>query len=83
MGDLCIKAGQKTYDMIKKGDFDFDRITTYVAPAGGPRWLAASGFDLALMESGVLGRSRPVLLTGSSGPPPIREPTRPSPCWTI
>jgi len=66
MSDLCIKAGRKAYDMIKNEEFDFDRITTYVAPAGGPRWLAASGFDLALMQSGVLGKSRPVLLTGSS-----------------
>ena len=64
--DLCIKAGRKAYQIIKDGGFDFDRISTYVAPAVGPRWLSASGFDLALLESGVLGRSRPVLLSGAS-----------------
>ena len=64
--DLCIKAGRKAYEVIKDGGFSFDRISTYVAPAVGPRWLAASGFDLALLESGVLGRSRPALLSGAS-----------------
>ncbi len=66
MSQICIKAGRNAHEMIKAGGFSFDRITTYVAPAGGPRWLAASGFDLALMERAVLGRSRPVLLSGSS-----------------
>lgn len=66
MSDLCIKAGPKAYEIIMDGGFDFDRIVAYVAPAGGPRWLAASGFDLALLENGVLGRKRPVLLSGTS-----------------
>ncbi len=66
MSDLCIKAGRKAYDIIMNGGFDFDSIAAYVAPAGGPRWLAASGFDLALLESGVLGRKKPVLLSGTS-----------------
>lgn len=66
MNDLCIKAGPRAYEMIMNGGFDFDRIAAYVAPAGGPRWLAASGFDLALLENGVLGRKKPVLLSGTS-----------------
>ncbi len=66
MRDLCIRAGRKVYRVIKDGGFDLDRVTTYLAPAGGPRWLAASGFDLALLENSVLGRSKPVLLAGSS-----------------
>jgi len=66
MTDLCIKAGPRAYDIIMNGGFDFDRIAAYVAPAGGPRWLAASGFDLALLESGVLGQKKPVLLSGTS-----------------
>jgi hypothetical protein len=66
MSDLSIKAGSKAYQIIKDGGFNFNRIATYVAPAGGPRWLAASGFDIALMENDVLGLSRPVLLSGTS-----------------
>ena len=37
-----------------------------ISAAAGPRWLAASGFDLALIKHGVLGRSRPVSLIGAS-----------------
>jgi len=66
MGSLRIRAGRKAYEIIKRDGLDFDRIGTFVGPAVGPRWLIASGFDLALIERGVLGRSRPVLLAGSS-----------------
>jgi len=52
--------------MIQGGDFSFDRIKTFYGPATGPRWLAASGFDLSLMQSGLLGRKWPLLLAGAS-----------------
>ena len=64
--DLRIRAGKKAFEIIKDGGFHFDRITTYVGPAVGPRWLVASGFDLAMLEMGLLGRAKPVLLAGAS-----------------
>jgi hypothetical protein len=66
MNPIRIKAGRKAYSLIKDGGFDFDRIVGYFGPAAGPRWLVASGFDLALLQQGVLGRSRPVSLIGAS-----------------
>jgi hypothetical protein len=66
MDTIKIKAGRKAYQMIKDGGFDFDRVTGYFGPAAGPRWLVASGFDLALLRQGALGRSRPVSLIGAS-----------------
>ena len=64
--DLRIKAGKKAYAMIQDGGFSFDRITSFFGPATGPRWLVASGFDLSLMKSSLLGRNWPVLLVGAS-----------------
>lgn len=64
--DLRVKAGKKAYALIQDGGFSFDRITTYCGPATGPRWLVATGFDLSLMKSGLLGRKWPVLLVGAS-----------------
>ena len=66
MNPLQIKAGRKAYRLIKDGGFHFDQVTAYYGPAAGPRWLAASGFDLALLREGALGRSRPVSLIGAS-----------------
>lgn len=67
MERLCIRAGKRALEMIRDGGFRLDRVTTYVGPAVGPRWLVASGFDLFLLQNGKLGsKSRPVLLTGSS-----------------
>jgi len=64
---LCIRAGKRALELIRDGGFRLDRVTTYVGPAVGPRWLAASGFDLTLLRSGILGsKSRPVLLAGAS-----------------
>ncbi len=64
--DLCIKAGSKAFEFIASGGFTLDRITTYVGPAVGPRWLMASGFDQTLLETGALGHAKPVLLSGAS-----------------
>ncbi len=64
--EIRIRAGKKAFELIKDGGFDFGRITTYVGPAVGPRWLIASGFDLTLLKTGVLGASRPILLAGAS-----------------
>lgn len=66
MSSLRYRAGKKAYEIIRREGLDFDRIGTFVGPAVGPRWLTASGFDLALLDAGVLGRSKPVLLAGSS-----------------
>jgi hypothetical protein len=63
---IRIKAGKRVCELIQDGAFHFDRLSTYFAPATGPRWLAATGFDLALMKSDLLGRLRPVTLIGAS-----------------
>ncbi len=64
--DIRIKAGKKAFEIIRGGGFNFERITTFVGPAVGPRWLIASGFDMTLLKEGILGRSKPVLLAGTS-----------------
>ncbi|MFH1078991.1 MAG: hypothetical protein V1766_01800 [Pseudomonadota bacterium] len=66
MDSIRIKAGRKAYRLIKDSGFNFDQVAGYFGPAAGPRWLAASGFDLALIKHGMLGRSRPVSLIGAS-----------------
>ena len=66
MYSIRIKAGKQVYAAIRDGGFSLDRVSTYFAPATGPRWLVASGFDLTLLKAEVLGRSGPVLLAGSS-----------------
>jgi len=66
MDEICVSAGKNVYNIIQDGGFDFDRVTTYVGAASGPRWLVASGFDLTLLENGVLGNKLPVVLAGSS-----------------
>lgn len=66
MDDIIIKAGENVYTMIQDGGFSVDKITTYVGPGVGPRWLVASGFDITLLENEILGRRQPVLLAGSS-----------------
>ena len=55
MNGICIRAGKRAYEIIQDGGFHFDRVTTYFAPATGPRWLVASGFDLTLLTKGLLG----------------------------
>jgi len=67
MERLCIRAGKRALEMIRDGGFRFDRVTAYAGPAVGPRWLVASGIDLAFLRNGTLAsKSRPVLLTGAS-----------------
>jgi hypothetical protein len=66
MTQLRIKAGRRIYEIIKDGGFNFDSLSAYFGPAAGPRWLIASGFDLTLLNSGLLGRRRAVNLIGSS-----------------
>ena len=65
-GNIRIKAGELAYKIISDGGFSTDKIATYFGPAGGPRWLIASGFDLTLLRKGLLGRSKPVWLVGAS-----------------
>lgn len=64
--NLRIRAGKRAYELIRSGGFSLDRIATYFGPAGGPRWLVASGFDLPLIREGALGRRQPVWLIGAS-----------------
>jgi hypothetical protein len=66
MGDICVRAGTRVYEMIQDGGFSLDRVSAYFGPAVGPRWLVSTGFDLSLMRQGVLGRRIPVLLVGAS-----------------
>jgi hypothetical protein len=66
MSRIRIKAGQRAYEIIKDGGFNFDSISSYFGPAVGPRWLLASGFDLTLLAKGILGRKNAVHLIGSS-----------------
>jgi len=64
--DVRVKAGKNAFALIREKGFDFNRVKTYVGPAVGPRWLIASGFDLTLIEKGLLGNDYPALLTGAS-----------------
>jgi hypothetical protein len=66
MDFLRIKAGPGAYERLMDGSGVWDRISAYFGPAAGPRWLVASGFDLALMRAERLGRVLPVWLIGSS-----------------
>jgi len=66
MSQLRIKAGKRAYELIQDGGFNFDLVSSYFGPAAGPRWLISSGFDLTLLQSGVLGNTRAVHLIGSS-----------------
>jgi hypothetical protein len=66
MSDIVVRAGRSVFDMIKDGGFDWNRITHYIGPGAGPRWLMASGFDLTLLKNEVLGNRVPVTLVGSS-----------------
>lgn len=63
---IRVRAGKKAYELIRSGGFSLDCIATFFGPAGGPRWLVASGFDLALIREGLLGRRHPVWLVGAS-----------------
>lgn len=63
---IRVSAGRRAYDLIRQGGFDLDGIGAYFGPAGGPRWLISSGFDLTLLTEGALGRRQPLWLVGSS-----------------
>ena len=75
MDNIRVRAGRRAYELIRAGGFSLDRIGTYFGPAGGPRWLVASGFDLTLLEEGLLGRTRS--RSGSSAPRPGPGALRP------
>jgi hypothetical protein len=64
--NIRVRAGKGAYELIRSGGFSLDRIATYFGPAGGPRWLVASGFDLTLLQEGLLGRRQPAWLVGAS-----------------
>ncbi len=53
--------------MIKQEGLNWERISVFAGPAGGPKWFVSVGFDRALMKSRVLeNNTRRVLLVGSS-----------------
>ncbi len=64
--NIRIRAGKHAYELIRSGGFSLDKVSTYFGPAGGPRWLVASGFDLTLIREGALAKSQPVWLVGAS-----------------
>jgi len=64
--NIRVKAGRQAYEIIRAGGFSLDKIATYFGPAGGPRWLVASGFDQTLLKEQSLGRKSPVWLVGAS-----------------
>jgi hypothetical protein len=66
MENIRVRAGRRAYELIRAGGFSLDRIGTYFGPAGGPRWLVASGFDLTLLKEELLGRRYPIWLVGAS-----------------
>jgi hypothetical protein len=66
MENIRVRAGRKAYEIIRDGGFNLDGIGTYFGPAGGPRWLVASGFDRTLLKEEILGRTYPVWLVGAS-----------------
>lgn len=66
MQNIRVKAGRRAYELIRGGGFTLDRVGTYFGPAGGPRWLVASGFDLTLLKEGLLGNRHPLWLVGAS-----------------
>jgi hypothetical protein len=66
MDRIGIKAGKNLFERIRDGGFRLDQVTAYFAPAGGPRWLVAGGFDLSLIGGNALGQKQPVLLAGAS-----------------
>src|SRR3954451_23337400 len=63
---LAYRAGPFALERIATRGFSMADVRTLIAPATGPKWLVAVGFDRALLREGVLGRSESVLLAGAS-----------------
>lgn len=63
---LEYRAGPAALRRIRADGFARELIGTWIAPATGPKWLVAAGFDRALLEQGVLEHGTPVLLAGAS-----------------
>ena len=63
---LEYRAGKAALRRIRAEGFSPAAVGTFVAPAAGPKWLVAAGFDRALLRERLLERGGPVLLAGSS-----------------
>ena len=63
---LEYRAGPTALRQIRDRGFARELIRTWIAPATGPKWLVAVGFDRALIEQRVLDHGAPVLLAGAS-----------------
>jgi Patatin-like phospholipase len=63
---LEYRAGPAALRQIREHGFARELIRTWIAPATGPKWLVAVGFDRALIEQRVLEHGAPVLLAGAS-----------------
>lgn len=62
---LEYRAGPTALQRVRDGVLQQLGPEVYIGPASGPKWLVAHGFDLGLLESGLLARGR-VLLAGAS-----------------
>jgi hypothetical protein len=63
---LEYRAGPAALERIRARGFAPELIRTLIAPATGPKWLVAVGFDRALIEQRMLQHGAPVLLAGAS-----------------
>jgi hypothetical protein len=63
---LEYRAGGAALRRLRADGFSRRSLRTFVAPAAGPRWLVASGFDRALLQHGILQHGATVLLAGAS-----------------
>ncbi len=63
---LEYRAGPAALARIRSEGFATSQIRTLIAPASGPKWLVAVGFDRALLRARLLEHGAPVLLAGAS-----------------
>lgn len=63
---LEYRAGGAALARIRAHGFARESVRTFVAPATGPKWLVAAGFDRALLHHRFFEHGAPVLLAGAS-----------------
>jgi hypothetical protein len=72
MGVLEYRAGVRALSRVRERGFSLEDVRGFVLPAVGPRWLVASGFDRALVQTGFHvapheASKRPLLIGASAG----------------
>jgi len=65
MQPLRYRAGPRALEHLRRFGLR-EQIRSFVAPATGPKWLVAYGFDQALIQSRLLEAEVPTLLAGAS-----------------